>query len=151
MLVVPGANCYWSAGLTWSQSATPNGCNAWLLPEDIFKTDRICTPWPILFRFAILYPRRYKFFFGTSWQVARMKVWFVFLKNDGEKWCAMCYVSPVSTPGPRETHLYPTIWCLECAGGLWILLLIFLQRIALSMSSRLKLPFLEWLMLRHKN
>ena len=39
--------------LTWSQSATPNGCNAWLLPEDIFKIDRICTPLPILCQFAL--------------------------------------------------------------------------------------------------
>ena len=96
VLVLPGANCYWSARITWSQSATPNGCNAWLLPEDIFTTDRICTPLPILWNTQSLICMKNVF----ESQVARIGM-IRFLKEwRREKWCAMSRF--VSTPGPYE-------------------------------------------------
>ena len=110
--------------LTWSQSATPNGCNAWLLPEDIFKTDRICTPLPILCLFALNLYRRSQIIFDSSCQVARMKVWFVRMTEKSEK-CVLCLSCLPLHPwtirdSPISDHLVSA-----SAGGLWILVRSF--------------------------
>lgn len=114
--VVPGANCYWSAGpwLIWSQSATPNGCNAWLLPEDIFKIDRICTPLPILLQMAVYLDCHNKSF-DTRLSGSKEESMICVSKEWRRE--VVCYVSLVSTPGPQETHLHLTIWCQEWWGA----------------------------------